>query len=186
MMKNQLLAAAEQKIESGLYGKNRDDYMKVVVAGMKAAQNGGQDSILAKLKDSKNPIHDCVVGAINLTMILRKQSRETMPVQAMIPAATTLMLHAMDFAETIGMVRIDKPELESATHLLINTLMKRFNVTPGMLHTAAGKVHALMQNPVAMERMKYTIGMTKSPNSPEPTPLPPGPGDEDQESGEAA
>lgn len=172
MMRNKLLAATEEKIESNLFGRNRQDYLKAVNAGMKAALHGGTNSILAKLKDSKNPIHDSVVGAINLSLILRHQSRNTMPMKAMIPAATSLMLHALDFAESLGMVQIDKPELDEATHLLVNTLLKRLGITPNMLHTAAGKVHALMENPVAMERMKYQIGMTKSPNSPVATPIP--------------
>lgn len=171
-MKNQLLAATEAKIESNLFGQNRQDYFKVVNAGMKAALHGGPNSLLAKLKDSKNPLHDCVVGAINLVGILRKQSRNTMPVKAAIAGATTLMLHALDFAEAAGMVQVDKAQLDQATKLLANTLMQRFGVTPNGFHTAAGKVHALMQNPVAMERMKYAIGMTRNPNSPEPTPLP--------------
>lgn len=171
-MKNELLAATEQKIESSLFGQTKSDYAKVVVAGMKAALHGGPNSILAKLKDSKDPIHDCVVGAINLAIILRKQSRNTMPLKAMVPAATTLMLHAMDFAEELGIVKIDKPELDQATHLLVNTLFKRFGVTPQMLSTAAGKVHALTQNPVSMERMKWAAGMTKDPRSAVPTPLP--------------
>jgi hypothetical protein len=171
-MKNQLLAQTEQKIESNLYGRTKGDYAKAVVAGMKAALHGGPNSILAKLNDSKNPIHDCVMGALNLAIILRKQSRNTMPLQAMIPAATTLMLHAMDFAEELHLVQIDKPELDQATHLLVNTLFKRLGITPNMLNTAAGKMHSLTQNPVSMERMKYAAGMTKSPNSPVPTPLP--------------
>lgn len=171
-MKNQLLAATEQKIESGLQGQNAADYQKVVVAGMKSAMNGGPKSILASLQHSKDPIHDCVVGAINLALILRKQSRNTMPLKAMIPAATTLMLHAMDFAEEMGLVQIDKPELDQATHLLVNTLFKRLNVTPQMLHTAASKVHALTQNPVSMARMRLTAGMDKDPRAAEPTPMP--------------
>lgn len=172
MMKNALLAATEAHLEGNLQGKTKADYQKVVVAGMTAALKGGTNSILAKLKESKDPIHDCVVGALNLAIILRKQSRNTMPLNAMIPGATTLMLHAMDFAESIGLVKIDKPELDQATHLLVNTLFKRLGVTPNMLHTAATKMHALTQNPVSVERMKYAAGMTKNQNSPVPTEIP--------------
>lgn len=184
-MHNQLLAATEQEIEGNLYGKNRENVAKVVDAGMQSAFQGGPKSIAASLKNSKQPLHDCVVGAVNLAIILRKQSRNTMPIEAMVPGATILMLHAMDFAEQLGMLKADKPMLVQATHLLVNTLMHRLGVSPQMLHTAADKVHNLMRDPANVERMKYAAGMTKSPNSPVPTELPPAMGDEMPAKGQA-
>lgn len=177
-MNNQLLAATEQKIEGNLVGKNRANFDKVVAAGMQAALHGGPKSIAATLKHSKNPLHDCVVGALNLTLILRKQSRNTMPIEALVPGATVLMLHALDFAEQIGLFKVDKQKLTDATHLLVNTLMQRLGISAQMLHTAADKVHGLLQDPANVERMKYAAGMTRSPNSPVPTEIPPADGGE--------
>ena len=46
-----------------------------------AAMAKAQAEIKTALKDSKNPVHDCAVGAVNLACLLYKESRGTMPLQ---------------------------------------------------------------------------------------------------------
>ena len=99
LLSNNILQAAEKKLESQLTPENHQDYLKVVVAGLKVALQKGPDSAMAALRNSKDPINDCAIGAINLCLLMRKQSRGTMPVKAMVPAAMTLMLHALDFVD---------------------------------------------------------------------------------------
>ena len=65
MLTNNVLEAAEQKIESNLVPNNRANYMKIVVAGMKIGLAKGPDSMLAKLHNSKDPVNDCAKGAVN-------------------------------------------------------------------------------------------------------------------------
>lgn len=153
-----ILEQAEQKIESSLTAANRADYMKIVVAGMKAGMQGGPNSILVSLQKSKNPVSDCAVGAIHLCMLLRKQSRNTMPVKAMVPAATTLMLHALDFVDKTGLVKIGTTELVKATHIFANEMMRVAGIKPGMLQTAAAKVHAITQDPQQLAKLKQMSG----------------------------
>lgn len=174
MLQNRILEAAEQKIESQLTPENRANYMRIVVAGMKVALDKGPNGILAQLKDSKNPISDCVNGAINLCLLMRKQSRGTMPPQAMIPAAMTLMLKALDFADRAGIVKIGNDELVQATRLFTDTIFKRFGISKQMIYTATQKVHAITQDPAQMEKLKMKAGFTKHPLAPEPTALPEG------------
>ena len=165
LMENKLLAATEQKIESQLTPDNRANYLRVVNAGMQTAIHGGPKSILASLKQSKNPVNDCVIGAINLCLLMRKQSRGTMPMKAMVPAATTLMLKALDFAEQLGKIKVDNDVLVQAMHLFTNTIFKRMDITPQMLQHAVGKVHALTQDPVAMQKINLKSGVVAHPNA---------------------
>lgn len=172
LLGNKLLEAAEQKIETDLTPQNRANYMRVVVGGMKVAMHGGPKSILSTLKDSKDPISDCAVGAVNLVLLMRKESRGTMPYKAMIPAAMTLMLKALDFADRLGLVKITNDELVKATHIFTNTLMARFKITAPMIHNAVRKVHGIMQSPRNMELLKRKAGMVVAPNASSPTPMP--------------
>jgi len=172
LLQNKLLEAAEQKIESSLTPETRPNYLRIVVAGMKAAAEGGPQSIIASLKASKNPIHDAVVGAINLVLMMSRQSRGTMPVKALVPAAMTLMLHALDFAERIGLVKIGNTELVQATHLFTNALFQRLKITPTMLHGAIRNVHGITQDPAKMELINRQLGAAKHPDAKDMGPIP--------------
>src|SRR5712664_3366768 len=99
-----VLQAAEEKLESQLLPEVRADYMKIVVAGMRAALAKGPDGMLAGLKNkSKDPVHDAAAGAVGLVLLLRHTS-PAMPIKAMAPAGMTLMLHALDFVDKVGLV----------------------------------------------------------------------------------
>jgi hypothetical protein len=173
-VQNALLAQAEQRIESQLTPDNRANYLKIVVAGMRAGLAGGPNSLLAKLKQSKDPVHDCAIGAVNLALVLRKQAHGVMPLKAMVPAATTLMIKALDFAENAGLVKVDAPTLAKATRLLTNDLFQAFHITPQMMAHAAAKVHAMTRDPGNMEAIKRAAGAVKDPRASEPTPMPEG------------
>lgn len=169
-----ILQAAEEKIESQLMPEVRESYLKIVVAGMKAGMAGEHDSIMAKLRDSKDPVADCAKGAIGLVMVLKSQAKGVMPVKAMIPAASTLMLKALSFAEQMGLVKVGNAELERAAHIFAETFLGKFGVTPPMVQHAIKKVSSLTEDPVAMEMMKRKSGIVKNPDASDPTPLPEG------------
>lgn len=171
-LQNSVLQQAEQKIEAGMTPKTKANYMKVVVAGMRAGLHGGPNSILASIRQSKNPLQDCALGAINLATLLFQESRGTMPMQALVPGAMTLMLKALDFADKVGVIKIGGPELAQATHIFTATIMQRLGVTTQMLQHATGKIHAMTNDPVQMERLKREAGVVKAPNASTPTPLP--------------
>lgn len=169
-----ILQAAEEKIEIQLLPDIRESYLKIVVAGMKAGMANGPDSILSKLRDSKDPVSDCAKGAIGIVLILKHQSKGIMPIKAMIPAASTLMIKALSFAEQMGLVKVGNDELVRATHIFANTFLQKLGITPPMMQHAMTKVHALTQDPVAMEQMKRKTGFVKHPEASDPTPLPEG------------
>lgn len=164
-LQNSILEQAEERIEAQLTPQVREPYTRIVVAGMQIALQKGPDGILGSLQHSKNPISDCAIGAVNLVGLLSRQSRGTMPLKAMVPAATTLMLKALDFADKIGLVEVGKPELAQATTILGNLIMKNLGISHQMLQTAAGKVQELTRDPQKMEAMQRAAGVVKAPNA---------------------
>lgn len=171
-MQDNVLQAAEQKIESQLTPETQAAYMRIVTAGMKIALAKGPNGIMAGIAHSQNPLQDCAKGAIGLVGMMFKQSRGTMPVKALIPAATTLMLKALDFADRTGVVKVGTPELVQATHIFANLMLKEFGVTGQMLKTAAGKIHQIANDPASMTKIHLAAGTMKDPRAPVPTPMP--------------
>tara|TARA_R110000868_G_C10881736_1_gene762996 strand:- start:184 stop:702 length:519 start_codon:yes stop_codon:yes gene_type:complete len=154
LLRNTVLRAVEDKIESSLTNTTRKDYTKIVLAGMKAAMEKGGQGILADLAKSKNPLEDCAKGAVNLCLLMRKKSRGTMPVKAMVPAAMTLMLHALDFVDKAGIMPIGNPEIVKATHIFATFIFSRIGVSKEMLGNAATKLDKLASDPVNLTRME--------------------------------
>lgn len=160
-----ILKAAENKLESGLTPKMRNNYNRVVVAGLQVALKGGTNSIAAMIKDSKDVVKDSVIGAVNLTNILRKESRNTMPPEAMVYGSYTLMLHALDLAEKIDMIKVDNVVMTRASKLWTNYIMHMFGVSPHKLQSLGQQVHGVMSDPTTMEHLGRQSGVIKDPRA---------------------
>lgn len=175
-MQNPLLEAAEQEIEGKLLPATKADYMKIVVSGMKVAAHNGPNGLLSGLKRQQDPVGACALGAVNLVLLMSKQSKgsKPMPLKAMIPAGLTLTLQALDLVDKAGIAKIGVNELDHATHVFLNHLFKSLGITLQMLHTGAANVHQVMQDPTKMELINRKIGLVKAPGASAPTTLPSG------------
>lgn len=169
---NPLLQQAEDKVEAALTPENRQNYMKVVVAGLHIALDKGPDSFMAKLRNSRDPISDCATGAVALVLIMRKEARGVMPMKAAIPAGMTLMFHGLDFIDHAKIAKIAEPEVDRATTIFTNTLFQKLGITHAMLQQAAVRVHQITQDPDAMAQINLKAGLTRHPMAATPTPLP--------------
>ena len=165
-----ILQAAEAKLETQLDPGNRQNYQKIVVAGMAAALARGPNGILAKLLKNPDPVKGAARGAVALVLILRRETKKgVMPIKAMIPAGLTLMFRALDWVNRSGVAKVGTPELVRATHIFANDMFGAFNITPAMLHRAAAQVHSVTQDPSAMEMINRKAGIVKAPGASEPT-----------------
>lgn len=151
---NPLLAQAEQQLEAKIPPNWRSDYLKIVIAGMKVALQNGPNGAIGQLRGQPDPTRACALGAVNLVNMLRRLSRNTMPVQAMIPAAMTLMLHALDFADRSGILKVDGKVLDAATKMFADFIMQALNVSAAQLQQAAVQAHGVMQNPEHMKAVQ--------------------------------
>jgi hypothetical protein len=171
-LKNPLLQQTENQIESKLTPENRGAYNKVVVAGLHIALDKGPNGYMAQLIKSPDPIGDCAKGAVALVLIMRKEAKGVMPMQAGIPAGVTLMLHGLDFIDHAGIVKIGENELARATTLFANQMFHKLGITPRMLQNASSKVSQIVQDPDAMSKINMKAGITQHPDAAKPTPIP--------------
>ena len=171
-LENPLLQQAENGIEAKLTPQNRADYTKIVVAGLHIALAKGPNSRAAMLLHSPDPIGMAAKGAVALIFIMRKMSTGTMPMQAAIPAGLTLVLHALDFLDHAGVVKIAEPEIVRATTIYTNVLFQRMGITPKMLQNATGNVHQIITDPNAMNKIQLKAGLLKAPGAATPADIP--------------
>ena len=164
-LSNPLLQQAETTIENNLTPENRANYQKIVVAGMRAGLEKGPDSILASLMQSKDPVSDAAKGAVSLVFILRREAHGVMPMKALVPAATTLMIKALDFCDRAKIIAIGNKELVRATHILTDAIFARVGITKQGLANAAQKIQALTENPAAVEAIKMKAGLVARPGA---------------------
>lgn len=159
-----VLKQAEMKIESQILPKYQKAYMKTVVAGLKIAMNqNGQ--LMRSLQKSQDPVIDCARGAVNLALIMFKESRNTMPPQALAPAAATLMIKALDFCNQSGLIKVAEPELDRASIEFTNYLLHRWNLTPQKMQVLAEHVHRVMSDPNQVELLARKAGVTRDPRT---------------------
>jgi hypothetical protein len=171
-LKNPTLRGIEQQIEASLAPENRQNFMKVVVWGMSVGLSGGPKGLLATLRDSKDPVSDCALGAVNLVQMLRLQSQGTMPVQAMVPAAMVLMLNALDFAERARLAEIDNEQIVRATHIFTNQIFAVLGITPQMVHRTASAVQGFIEDPAKLELIRRRAGVVRDPRASLPVEVP--------------
>jgi hypothetical protein len=171
-MNNPLLQTMETALEAKLTPQNRGNYDKVVVAGLHIALAHGPNSFMAKLLHSEDPIGDCAKGAVALLLIMRKEAKGVLPMQAGIPAGVTLMLHGLDFIDRAKIVEIGNPEIVRATTLFSNNLFFRLGISPQMLQHATMRVHQIANDPTAMNAINLKAGITQHPGAATVTPVP--------------
>lgn len=158
-----LLQDAEQRIEAQLTPETQQNYLKIVVAGQRAALGGGPNGMMAKFAKNPDPVAACATGAVALVFILKGQAQGVMPMKALVPAGMTLMIKALDFIDKAGIAAVGNNELVRATTIYRDTLLKKIGVTPQMIQNGLVKAHSLTQDPVAMEQMKRKAGVTPHP-----------------------
>lgn len=154
LIQNTLLKQAEDRVEKTVPPAQRDNYLKIVVEGMKYALNKGPEGVLASLKGSKDPLSDSVHGAIGIVGALRKNAKGTMPLEAMVPAAMALMFHALDFAEKMKLLTVTETELDKAAHLFLDTILPLLQVPKAKLEESFRQVHDIMRDPDKVAQYK--------------------------------
>jgi hypothetical protein len=165
LLQNKLLAAVEKKVESQLTPRVRGPYMRVVVAGMKVGLHKGKDSIIASLEKSKDPVKDCVEGAVNIVTVLQKESRGTLDFHAMVPGAMTLMLKALDFAAKARIIKVDKKVVDRATLMFADLVYERMGITPEMIQKASYSAQAAANDPRMARKIEEQAGRAVTPGA---------------------
>ncbi len=163
----------EQKIESLIEDDSKQDYMEAVVHGMKLASRRRPDgtTLMGSLAQSKDPVQSCAIGAINLTLILNKESRGTMPPNVIPMVAITLMCQALDFAvEAKILPTVTTADIDRGTHLVFNQIMVATHMTNKKFKMISEELHGILQDPSKVQQMQLRSGTVKHPDAVTPTP----------------
>lgn len=168
VLDNTVLKAAVAQIEKNIQPHLKPAYDKIVVAGMKVGLNGGKDSPLAKLITMENPAAEAGKGAASLVLILRKNSKDSMPQNVMVTAGGTLTLYALEFLEDSKTITVGKEEITAAMKAYTNTIFKALGITPQMLIKGNETMEKITKDPAAMELMRRKAGLVKAPGTSSP------------------
>ena len=152
--KNTLVKRTEDNIEKTLKPGVRESYMKIIVAGMKYAMSKGPEGLLGSLKDSQDPVTDIVKGAVGIVGLLRRAAKGTMPVDALIPATMVLILHGLDLAEQMGLLKVTAAEIDQATQLFAETIMPLLGISKEKFASMTEEVHGVMNDPNQMSKLQ--------------------------------
>lgn len=164
-----LLKQAEDKIEARLTPDIYTSYMKLVIAGMKAAMNGGPNGVMGSIKRSKTPLESVVKGMISLMLMLKDQAKGQVPVNALVPATMAMVLQGLAFANNVGVLKVGAPEIAQATHLFINTIMPKLGLTQDKVEAVVGQVRNITSDPqklAALKQAQLSRGQPKAMQQP--------------------
>jgi len=145
-MRNPLLRQAETEIETCLTPETRTGYLRIVVTGMRAALDNGLNGIFASLEQSPDPITDAATLAVSLAIVHRRQPEGLTPLKALVPAAMTLLLQALDFIDQSKVMPIGAPELAGANDVFCETICARFGITKAGRASMGSMVYDLTQD----------------------------------------
>ena len=128
---NPILEKIISGIEEKIKPEDKSSYDRIVLAGTKILfdqkTHGKMIEILQGHGDLPSKIAD---GITRLIGLLYQASENTMPMQAVIPAAITLMVKALDFAERGMGQKLDKDIIAECTKQTSAAVLQQFGVTP--------------------------------------------------------
>lgn len=175
-LENDLLAQVEKGLEASMNAQTRRQYDIIVLSGMQAAMKGGTKGMLRNLPQSKDPVRDCAIGAVNVAFLTYKGSQGQGGTQLSEAAVTFasygLMLQALDMAAKMGLVEITGGTggtIDQAFRIATDRIMANIDMTKEKLTQAAAKVKNIMQDPQMMEKLELEVGTKRDPRAAQPT-----------------
>lgn len=123
-MQNKALGQIESKLEQSIPQQLQQPYQQIVAAGMKvmfSPQSGPK--IFAGAFDGDVSKRLALITASVISM-LSAESKQTMPLDAAMPAAITLLLHALDMAQEAKKIQIT-PQVAQSAILTLQAILKQ-------------------------------------------------------------
>lgn len=156
MLKNELLQQALGKIEAGI--DDKASYDKLLSAGLKAAYDKTIfDNLTKGLPESKDPIGDTAKGVVFLMKGIAEKARGTAPTPALMQAGFALMLHALDFEEEAGLIKVGKAEIDEATHDFMNVLLPSVGLDEKRLAGILSQLKETASDPAKLKMFQQAV-----------------------------
>lgn len=141
-MINEALTKIEQGIESKVLPKNKEAFLKAVIAGEKIMfdPKTHQNMELVKNPESrKDPVGTVAKGIAGLMWVMFMQSKQTMSYDTLIMSGIVLMTKAIDFAERGIGIAFTPQMIADTTKKMAELLMNKLGISPEQLNEAIQK-----------------------------------------------
>lgn len=159
---NPLLQKTEQAVLAKVQPNLQMALQRTVSAGLHIMY-GSKGNILAQqLSKTPDYAHNVGEGAAKLVGILFHQSKNTMPMNVAVPAATIFMCEGLDFLEKAGRVQVTPELLAETTQDMGASVLQLFGVTQDK-----------MQQMIAQKAAQGSPGQAQAGASPMAAPTPP-------------
>ena len=156
---NPILTKTKQAIEKKADPRLKPVIGKLVAAGMKVmySEETRQMSIDA-LKGARDP--ESIGAAVaKLAGILFNQSKQTAPMQALVPAAMMLLVEGLSFLEESGAVEVTPELVADSTMAMTSSLLQLLGATPEQIQGYMQKSGAQSAAPSAPEPAAQPAGI---------------------------
>jgi len=154
-MTNPVIEKARASILERVDPRLKQVVTKVVEAGKKVMYSQQtRDMAIQQMKQGSDP--ETVGAAVTkLAAILFNQSKQTIPMNVLLPATMLLLFEALEFLEEAGTLKVDAQQLAGYTQATASGFLQMLGVTPEKLQGMIGQ------------------GMPAGPGAAQPAPQPP-------------
>lgn len=133
---NPQLQKAEQALVAKIPQQMRQDFDRVIAAGLQILYAPQlRDKLMQKLKDG-NPVKDAADGAVRLTAELFKQSKGTLPRPLVVPAVMIFAFEYLDLAGQAGMIQVDTRAIAETARLASENVLRLAGLTDDKIRQA--------------------------------------------------
>lgn len=125
------IAKVQDAVRNSIPPQFRVAVQRIVLAGMKVMFSSQTHGLmLTALKTDTDLAHGVGMGVTQLITILFRESKGTMPLPAVIPAAILLVCEALDFVEKSKMGQVTPQVVASAVQIVSSYLFQKVGLTP--------------------------------------------------------
>lgn len=126
-----IIAKVQDAVRGNIPADTRVAVQRVVLAGMKVMFSPETHQLMLKsIQSDTDPAHAVGMGVTQLVTLLFKQSKNTIPLPALIPAAVLLCCEALDFMEKANMVKVTPVIMANASQTVTAYLFQKMGYTP--------------------------------------------------------
>jgi len=134
-----VIAQVQDKVRQSIPPQFRVAVQKLVLAGQKIMYDPKTHHLMVQaLQSDSDPAHAVGMGVTQLMTMMWVQSKGSIPMPAMIPAAILLVCESLDFCEQSNLLKPDNDMIGNAVQVVVSYMMQKMGIKPGDMAQAAG------------------------------------------------
>ncbi|MBV8666747.1 MAG: hypothetical protein JO269_09705 [Burkholderiaceae bacterium] len=166
---NPQLEQIENAIQQKVPPQLAQAFQRTVTAGLSIMYSPQSHQLMVtQLTKPGNPANNVAEGAAKLVGELYKQSRGTMPVQVMVPAATVFMCEGLDYLSKLNGLQINPQLIAQATQDVGMYVLQLMGISQQQMHTVIA--HGMAQADQQQGSQGAQSGAAAAPATPPTSP----------------